>query len=127
METLLDEVSAFLVERGGYERLTAELQMLLIPCLVANQYVLKRQDGVITAFLCYWKLDREGIAKAAVCEQPQNIYTGNWIYIVEAGNSDSRKTMRALVSAVREKEPHYIAIACHRRGKFTIKRQSGRR
>ena len=125
LDALLDDISVFLVERSGYERLTAELQMLLIPCIVSGQYVMQRNNGEITAFLCYWKLTHKNMQLASKLKQPQRIDNGNQLYIVEAGNTTGN--MRNLVNELRTKEPYHIAIACHRKGRFTIKRQSGRR
>lgn len=114
MSELLDEVCSFLKSCGGaYETITAEMQINLIYSITAGQYVIKRNERGIEFFAAYWKINEEDLPLIEQKERPQDIYTGPFIYVVEAASKNGSFDMVRIM-----KDTGAVEALWHRRDKL---------
>jgi hemolysin-activating ACP:hemolysin acyltransferase len=85
-DALREEIMAFMVKMGGAYR-EGEMEGVSHSILLAlgcGQYVLMRnEEGKITAFASFWCVKEEDMPDVRAMKQPDDIYTGNIMYVSE--------------------------------------------
>jgi len=106
---LLDEISTFLQDCGGvYETITGDCQRNILLAIVANQYIISRDEaGKINHFLCYAKIMPEDIELLKEGIEPQHLFDGTVIWVVEHGNKSGRKGLMDFIKEIRRR-----AVGC---------------
>lgn len=116
---LLGSVLQFLEECGGpYGSITQATQVNILFSLACGQYVLRKRDGAILYFGCFWRIWPEDLDTIRSLDRPDDIYTGPLVYVVEAGNQGTKRDIAEMARRLKNQNADAVYALWHRRGKL---------
>lgn len=113
---LCDRICDFLMSCGGaYHKLTGTMQETILACLASRQFIIRIDGkGDIQYFACWFKLKPEDVEGMKERVRPYDIYSGSYMYVVEAGNKMGKKGMADMVKKIRARAEGMQGVFWHR-------------
>ena len=113
---LCDRICIFLVSCGGpYTEVTGDLQKSVLDGLASGQYTIREAGGGIIFFASFYRILPEDMEAIRQFQRPDNISTGPYLYIVEAGSKDGATEMMRTIRRMNFDATHMVG---HRRGRL---------
>lgn len=118
VDSLSVRIFAFLQSLSGtYKNITVLTQQSIIVCLMSRQFVIRIKDGEIQYFVCWFKIKPEEVEGMKERVRPVDIYSGSYMYVVEAGNKMGKRGMAEMVKKIRAKAEGMQGVFWHRPAK----------
>jgi hemolysin-activating ACP:hemolysin acyltransferase len=129
-DVLAQEIVTFMRSCGGvYEQFSiGAIQEVVIIALATGQYLLQRDDkGEIVQFMSYWLIHPEDVGIVEAGGRPDDIKTGEVLYIAEYSNKAGRQAITPFIKELRRRVPYMKGVFWCSKGRGTKKfmRQSG--